>query len=441
MAEQKAEGGRIARIRASTTFKILVIGFLMLVLLIPAGMVQSLIRERECRQSEVIREISSKWGQAQTIQGPILSVPYRVASRTGDGSGYAVQHSLRILPENLSITGDVRTQLRYRGIYEAVLYTAKARLAGDFVLPDLKELGLSERDLDWSRATISVGLSDMKGINEDIRATLNGAEVVLNPGMETAALQGPGVSARVGLRRAPEKLAFSLDIDLNGSRRFALVPVGRVTTVELSSGWPSPSFDGSFLPAERRVGKDGFTAQWKVLHLNRSYPQFWTDNAYQTDDSVFGVSLVIPTDSYLKSTRTAKYAALFIALTFLAFFISETMRRIRIHPFQYLLIGLALIVFYTLLISISEHLSFGKGYLVASAATIALITGYARSVLRKQSLALLVGSLLTVLYAYLYVLLQLEDYALLLGSIGLFVILGLVMFLTRKVDWYAAGDA
>lgn len=416
----------------STTFKILTIGFLILVLLIPAGMVRGLIWEREHRRAEVIKELGAKWGDAQTVTGPILIIPYQAPGRP-------VQH-LHVLPEKLALTGTVRPEIRYRGIYEAVLYNAKLSVTGAFALPDFRALGIPEKGILWDRVTVALGLSDLQGLEEQIVLRSGAGEYAMETGTASPELLPVGVSARIPAGRKTAKVPFEVGLDLNGSRQLAFVPVGKTTAVELTSTWDSPSFDGAFLPEERTITADGFQAKWKVLDLNRNYPQAWTGHAYNPASSSFGVKLVLPADAYQKSVRTAKYAAMFIALTFLAFFVSEVMTRIRIHPFQYLLVGLALVLFYSLLISFSEHLSFGAGYLVSSVATLLLVSGYARAILRRRSLAVMVGSLLAVLYSYFYVLLQLEDYALLLGSIGLFVILAVVMYLTRKINWYSPEE-
>ena len=263
----------------------------------------------------------------------------------------------------------------------------------------------------------------------------------MNPGVASSDILCAGVNVPVtGLKRI-QAFPFQMNLDINGSLRLAFVPVGKTTTIELASTWNSPSFDGAFLPTSREVSTDGFKAQWKVLHLNRNYPQQWKGSQYDLNPSAFGVKLYIPADAYQKTMRTAKYALMFIAFTFLAFFFSEAKNRIRIHPFQYLLIGLALIIFYTLLLSIAEHLSFDAGYAIAGAATIGLVAAYAKAVLHSGRFATMVGGILAILYIYLYILMQVEDYALLLGSIGLFIILAGIMYLTRKIDWYRLGDA
>ena len=279
----------------------------------------------------------------------------------------------------------------------------------------------------------------MRGIKDRIDAAFNGTSLSMEPGVETAQVIKAGVSADIRLDGTQKSYPFHFTFNLNGSRQIQFAPVGKVTTVTAHSTWKDPSFGGAFLPVEREVNEQGFTAKWKVLHLNRNYPQHWKGGGHDLSSSTFGVKLFNPVDIYQKTTRTAKYALMFIVFTFLAFLISEVMNRLRVHPVQYLLIGLAIIIFYTLLLSISEHINFAVAYLISSGAVVSLISGYAKAILKNRVVTLMVGGILVILYAYLYILLQLEDYALLMGSIGLFVVLSVIMYLTRKIDWYASS--
>lgn len=210
-----------------------------------------------------------------------------------------------------------------------------------------------------------------------------------------------------------------------------------MTLVRIQSKWNTPSFDGAFLPDKRTIDKDGFSATWTILHLNRNFPQQWKDNEYLIADWSFGVDLLFPVDQYQKSYRSAKYAIMFIALTFLTFFFSEVLNKIRVHPIQYLLIGFALCIFYSLLISLSEHIGFGLAYLIGSIAIITMITAYSASILKDKILTALVSFILIALYVFLFTILQLEAYSLLMGSIGLFIVMSVIMYLSRNVDWYS----
>ena len=430
----------VKAIRNSVSFKLLVTGFLVLVLLIPTVMVQDLIRERQGRKSGAVEEIAQKWGAAQTIAGPMLTIPFRRAfTRPDNTRGYETRYA-HFLPKTLDIEGTLKPEIRYRGIYKAVLYSGKLALSSRFMRPDFANLDIDEKDVFWDRAFLALGVSDMTGIREPITVASGNTRFAMNPGIETQDVLASGVSARLpkGFARGGE-IPVKLNLDLNGSERIRFVPVGETTQVRLSSSWKNPSFDGAFLPIERDVGANGFGANWKVLHLNRNFPQAWTGPREKVADAGFGVRLFVAADVYQQSTRTAKYAVLFLVLTFTTFFFSEIINRKRLHPIQYLLIGFALLIFYSLLIALSEHVRFGLAYLISSVAVIGLITLYARFALASPRLTALVGGILVVLYGYLYMILQLEDYALLMGSIGLFVALASVMYVTRRIDWYGVG--
>jgi inner membrane protein len=430
----------VGAIRNSVSFKLLVMGFLILVLLIPTIMVQELIHERQGRKSEAVKEIAAKWGEEQTIAGPILTIPFHRAFTRPNGTRGDETRYVYFLPNTLDIDGALNPEIRYRGIYKAVLYNGKLVLSGRFARPDFANLDVDEKDVLWDRAFLALGISDMTGIREAITITSGNTQFAMNPGIETQEVLASGVSARLpkGVARSGA-IPFKLNLDLNGSERIRFVPVGETTQVKLSSRWKSPSFDGAFLPIERQVGANGFDAKWKVLHLNRNFPQAWVGAREKIADAGFGVRLFVAADVYQQSTRTAKYAVLFLVLTFTTFFFSEIINRKRLHPIQYLLIGFALLIFYSLLIALSEYVRFGLAYLISSVAVIGLITLYARWALASMRLTALVGGILVILYGYLYMILRLEDYALLMGSIGLFVALSSVMYVTRKIDWYGVS--
>ncbi|MEW6351685.1 MAG: cell envelope integrity protein CreD [Thermodesulfobacteriota bacterium] len=411
------------------SWKVITMGVLTLLLLKPVSMIESLINERETRQREVVTEISSKWAGQQTINGPVVSIPYKAPN------GSLLY--LHFLPEKLHIAATVHPEYRYRGIFKAVLYEADLVLTGSFTYPQTEELKIPRNDIEWESASIAVGVSDVRGIREQT-ATVNDTGIPMNPGLQTADLMSSGVSAPIELDRRTKEYAFKFVLKVRGSERINFVPLGKSTRVSLSSEWSDPSFDGAYLP-ERHIGPTTFDATWDISDVNRDYPQYWKGSAYrkQAQSSAFGVGLFSPVDFYQKSMRTTKYAILFVALTFVAFFASELVVRVRLHPIQYLLIGLAITTFYTLLISLSEHFGFGWAYGVSSVSVVALVTVYAASILKSRRLATIVGGVLSMVYAYLYWVLQMVDYAFVAGSVGLFAVLGVIMLLTRKIDWYA----
>ena len=430
-------------IKNSITFKLFTTGFLILILLIPTYMIEFLIHDRENRRYITIEEISSKWGREQTIAGPILTVPYGIYSKD---KGEKVLKSVKyahFLPDELNIDGNVSPEIRYRGIYETVVYKSNLKFTGKFPSPDFKDLNIADEDILWEDTFISLGIPDMRGIEKNIEISLNKNTFAFTPGIETDDVINPGLSVQVPIRgdANPEKsYEFSFDIDLKGSKELNFIPLGKETNVKLTSNWDNPSFDGTFLPDEREITNKGFNAKWNILHLNRDYPQKWIGKSYNIFNSAFGVKLLMPVDEYQKTMRSVKYAVMFISLTFMIFFFVEVINKKRIHPIQYILVGLALVIFFTLLLSLSEHINFNLAYIIASIATIILITAYSRTIFKNNFLTILMGSVLLILYGFMYTILQLQDYSLLLGSIGLFIVLAIAMYLSRKIDWYSLGS-
>ena len=436
------------KLKDSVLFKMIVTGLLILALGIPLMMVRGQIWERKQRRDSVVSEVSSTWGNAQTLGGPVLTVPYQVHST--DDKGKVVHTSTYLawfLPETLKVDGRLFPELRRRGIFEVPVYRADLHVSGIFQRPSFAEWEIPAKDILWDKAWLSIGVPDMRGIRRNVRLVWAGRGLQFAPGGGVTGLWSTGLRVPVsGLAQGPERemYPFAFDLALRGSQQLRFLPFGKQSAVTLRSSWPDPSFSGGFLPESRSVTSKGFEAAWSVPYFGRSYPQQWREgereqlvpeNALQ--ESAFGVDLYQSVDVYLKTERSVKYGMLFLVLTFLAFFLFEVFSPVSLHPMHYLLVGSALCLFYVLLLSISEHIPFGVAYGIASAGIIVLISGYSLAILRGKRRALAMSGMLVLLYGYLYVLLQAEDYALLLGSIGLFVILALVMFLTRKVDWYS----
>ena len=428
-----------SKLKHSAIVRMIIVAGLSLVLLIPTFMIEGLIFERQARQKEAVREVSQSWGGIQTLSGPILTVPYSVERKDEKGKITVSTRHMHLLPSALSMRGSVAPEIRYRGIYQIALYNTRYHVEGEFRLRDLIPLNVPSSDIKWDDAFLGYGISDLRGIKDTISLSWNHARYPSAPGLQCEEVMKTGITFRPLVTAEDQSCTFSLELNLNGTSELNFVPVGEVTTVSLKSTWDSPSFIGKFLPAQRAIEKNASTAEWKVLNLNRNFPQAWKGNKYQIGEAAFGVRLFVPVDEYQKADRSVKYALLFIALTFVAFFLSELIARTILHPIQYSLIGLGLVVFYLLLVSISEHTSFNTAYFISSVAVIALIAVYTRWVTSSGRVPLAIAGVLGVLYSFLFVTLQLEDYALLLGGIGLFLILGVIMYLTRKVDWFALG--
>ncbi len=434
--------------------KSFLIGFLVLLLLIPTFFIQNLVSERQERQKEAVAEISSKWAGPQTVTGPVIGIPYHEMV-TDQGNTREEKKWAYFLPSRLNIHAHIIPEKRYRGIYRVIVYTTELEIKGSYDSLHVAELNIPAENLLWNEAAVFFDISDVQGLKEDMTLHLSGTG--MQPG--TNLPMGTNPSAGIDLDMVPAKfsseqfrnslsaslpaslagihgpLEFSTTVKLKGSGNLLFVPSGKETRVEAVSSWSDPSFTGSFLPDVRTVKDSGFVADWKVLYLNRNYPQQWKGGVYELSKAAFGVNLIVPVDSYQQTTRSVKYAILIILLTFTAFFLIEWIYTRAIHSLQYVLVGFALCLFYTLLLSFSEYIGFNPAYLVASLATIGLIAWYVRSILRSSKMSLFVGSLLALQYGFIFTLIQLQDYALLMGSIGLFITLAVVMYFSRKIKW------
>jgi inner membrane protein len=309
-------------------------------------------------------------------------------------------------------------------------------VSGTFSIPPLNQLNIDNDNILWDKSVFSIGISDMRGIQKSVDITFDRQTYPVSPGLKTQDIASAGISSLIPLTPT-EGHSFSFKLNLNGSEQIQFIPVAEETNVHLESSWVSPSFNGSFLPNSRTISDQGFKATWKILHLNRNFPQHWEGNQYKVNEASFGLKLLITADVYQKSIRISKYALMFIVFTFAAFFFSEIINKNRVHPIQYLLIGLAVILFYVLLLSISEQLNFNYAYLLSASAVTLMITCYSKGILKNKYFTYTVFSILTILYLYLYIVLQLEDYALIMGAIGLFLVLSAVMYITRRIDWYS----
>lgn len=435
------------KLRDSVLLKMIVTGLLILALGIPLMMVRGQIRERQERRDSVVNEVASTWGRAQTLGGPVLTVPYLVHSKDDKGKITTWTQLAHFLPESLKVDGSLQPEMRRRAIFEVAVYRADLHGSGTFLRPSFTEWEIPPQDILWDKAWLSIGIPDMRGILRGVKLIWAGKALQLAPGGGVSGLWTNGLRVPIsGLGQASEKqtLDFAFDLAIHGSETLSFLPFGKQTTVSLRSSWPDPSFSGGFLPESRKISAQGFESTWSVPYFGRSYPQQWLEEEREQvvpgnalNESAFGVNLYLPVDVYQKTERSVKYGMLFLVLTFLAFFLFEVFSPISLHPMHYLLVGSALCLFYVLLLSISEHIPFGASYAIASAGIILLIAGYSFAILNGRKRALAMSGMLVLLYSYLYVLLQAEDYALLLGSIGLFVILAAVMYLTRKVDWYS----
>jgi inner membrane protein len=435
------------RLRYPALLELIILGGVTLVLMIALTMIRSLVLERAQRAASVRQEIASSWGQSQTVGGPVIVIPYRVRYRGNDGREQVSTTRARFLPQRLVVRGRLLPERRHRGIFETVLYRAQLRLEGEFARPDFSAWNVAPEDVLWNEAIVTIGISDLRGIHGNPVMRWNDRALPFAGGSGDPKLWTSGLTAANAFTDGgtAARYPFALDLTLNGSEQIGFYPLGGETVVEMTSPWPDPSFTGAFLPESRRITPQGFTARWSISSLARSYPQRWrewgdesTSALVAVAPSAFSVGLFSPVSHYQQTERSVKYGVLFIVLTFVTFFLYELLSPVTLHPVQYFLVGGALCLFYLLLLSISEHAPFLVAYTIASVATVGLISAYGAALLQSRLRVLGLAGVLALLYGYLYVLLQLEDWALLMGSIGLFLILALVMYTTRTVDWGSA---
>jgi len=433
----------------SNTARMIMVGALTLVLLIPLFFVQNLIQERAMRQKEVILETSGKWGKSVYLYGPIIKVPYKTYSETvsvnektkeATTQKTAYTHYAYFFPETLRNTSQVTTKLLKRNNYESVVFSSDMKFDGKYLTPDFSSKNIPDADILWDKATVLIRTSNMESIRDEVKINLGGKAYTFEPVYSkevdsVASLETGYLDAQTFKSNAP--VPFQFDLVYNGSQQIRMVPIGKITESHLQSNWPSPSFAGNFLPgdATKKITDKGFVADWKVLHINRAFGQQSFDALPNLEDFAFGVDFIIPVNEYQQNERAAKYGFLVIGLTFLIFFLIQVISKVRIHIFQYTMIGLALIMFYTLLISITEHSSFLKAYGIAGVSVVAMISLYSISILKSRKFPVFIAAALSALYGFIFVIIQLENYALLFGSIGLFLILGAVMYFSRKIDW------
>lgn len=419
-----------------TLIKAIITAVLILAMLIPTMFVSNLVTEREERQKEVVKEVTGKWASQQTITSPYIYIPYTVQEAGADGKEVLSTKHVLLLPENLAVNSNVIPEQRPRSIYKVLLYKSSISAKGDIniQLPkDINTLALQLAD-----ARICMGLTDFKGIEERVSVKLGDSSYELTPGLPTTDIDSVGLSSPINLSTASigTNIKFDVSLKIKGSEKIYFAPLAGNSSFIMQSSWSSPSFDGNVLPSERTVNDSGFNAKWIFNKASLPFGTTLKEFNFNKNNFAFGVSMVQPADQYAKTSRSVKYAILIIGLTFALFFIIELMQKKAVHPVQYVLVGLALIIFYTLLLSISEFILFDFAYLMAAAATVLLIMLYAKSHFDNWKTASVFGGILSALYGFIFILIRLEDTALLVGSIGLFIVLALVMYASRKINWY-----
>lgn len=409
--------------KAQLGFKVGFICFLVLVLMIPTFLIGSLIDERFSRNEEAVTEIQRKWSGQQIIIGPRIHIPYKFEEK-----------QITISPDNIHFLAEPVINVKHLGIFDVPVYTTEIKIDGNFSPIDLQKFQLQEEELDFSKASICITVSDYKGIPLEIPLKLNEQSLVLQ--METNTKGNPELSAKmdyIGLRK--QAINFSCNFSLKGSENLGMVPIAKNNNCRISSKWQHPGFNGQYLPDEQSISDSGFIATWKINQASTHIPKVSKDESNFVQQA-FYVKIMQPINNYTTAQRSVKYALLIIGLTFLLFFFLERLGGRNIHFIQYALVGFALVIFYSLLVSISEHLSFQWSYLIAAFMTCSLISLYVKGILHEGKLGVAVFGTLSALYTFIYILIQQEDYALLMGSVGLFVILAIVMYFSRRINWH-----
>ena len=444
-------------------FKVLFIVILGLVLLIPLVMISSLVSERSQRKLEVSQEITSKWGQSQEVSGPVIVVPYEkeIISKVKEGSSlktlvsYQTEY-LHLLPNKLQVSQDVKPEARSRGIYKSIVYTSVTDMKGDFLKVSLEKEGIKPEAIAWDKARLVLGVSDLKGLSSFPEVVWNGKKIEVETNTSVVSMFKENLSAPVDLSALKStEGTFSVKLNLRGSDFISIAPLGRETDITVKGNWGSPSFDGDYLPNERTVNPDSFEAKWAIQSLDRKIPQQWTNIRMSlpyekaNEDKVVNnipvtnvvkVAFLDGVDLYQQTERTIKYGVLIIALAFLALFFTEIISKTPLHIIHYGLIGAALVIFYTLLLSFSEHIGFNFAYLTAFLATNGIITWFVKNISKSGLTALVFSGILTLFFGFNFVLMQLEDYSLLVGSVGMFIILAALMYITSKINWFPKTD-
>lgn len=475
------EPSLFTKIGQSMAFKLFVVLILVLFLLIPMSWVSDLIAERKYREQRVTEEIAGKWGRQQVLSGPVLAIPfdYKVEKIKFDSKNVeiktveTVREWIFLLPEHMDAKGEVNPEYLKRGIYQAVVYNTKLQFDGKFGKVDLDKIDLKDGEVRWEESKVVFGISDFKGLLTFPKMDWGDKQLELDNSDKSFTLFEGNLVADLDLTQAEDtEQAFRIDMQLRGSRSLNFLPLANQTNIAITGNWNNPSFNGAFLPEERNIESNQFTANWSVPNFSRKLPQQWQGTAQGRLYSFSGVNLIdedlgysfpeprvagaeyagqfeqsndsdmiqvhfLPeVNEYQKITRVTKYGVLVILLTFASLILVEVIKKQRIHFIQYILIGVAMVLFYSLLLAISEHLGFNVAYLISALATILLIASFIHMLTKKRGIALAFGGILALFYGFIYFIMQLQDYSLIVGSIGVFVILAVLMRFSAKIDWY-----
>jgi inner membrane protein len=428
--------------------KLIVVCALALLMTIPTLFVSSLVDDRTTRAADVVKEISGYVGGQETFLGPVLAIPYTVPPQTKGGTS---EHgTYLVFPARASADLKTATEERHRSLFKVPVFQADVKFDAAFDLTGVPAAAPQGAELDWSRAEIVVGVSDARGALADATLTAEGKTVTLVPAAISQDVSfGNDESQHIkltlfgakadGLAKPDAQFNVTSALRFSGAQRIAVLAYGKTTHLTVQGDWPSPGFDGGFLPINRSVSSSGFTAEWSVPFIARGVrAEGQSGSISGLDATALGVSFIEVADPYQSVNRSLKYAALFLGLLFLSYFVFEVTTGKRVHPAQYVLVGIAQSIFYLLLLSLAERVGFDLGFLFAGAATVTLLSANAGWVFASRLQGLRALGIFSLLYVLIYLLLRLEDNALLVGAIASFLAVAAAMYLTRKIDWYSS---
>ncbi len=428
----------------NSTIKIILVGVLILLFLIPIGLIRHLISDRRNYQKEAIQSITEPLGGQTEIQGMVIAVPYKTYKTSYDAEKnktISVETKYVIFaPSEYLLDINVKPYYLTRGIFKVPVFTGTIDLKSAFSKFDYSYFDIEEKDVLKNEAVLILGLSSTKNLTCEPKINLKNKSLTISP-VKYDKISPFRTSVFYNLSGVDFSQSIELSgiIEFQGGENIKLHPIAADNAFTMTSDWKAPSFSGGWLPTKRELSENGFTASWNIAGLSTVYPKSWLSESKFISESV-DVSFIIPVDAYKKTERSVKYALLFLVIPFIALLISEVFSKKRIHPVQYFLIGLADVIFYLLLLSVSEHISFDLTYFICAVCVCLATLFYASTIFKSIKWGSLVTGVQFISYIFLYGTLQAEDYALLIGSIGLFVVVVLLMIITRKIDWYVLNQ-
>ncbi|MCE1188439.1 MAG: cell envelope integrity protein CreD [Ignavibacteria bacterium] len=423
--------------KSSLGLRLVLILFTVLVLSVIMLIIQGVIDDRASYKKKAEQNVAESWAGRQIMGGPVLVVETEQEGHSKNGSAVPEITKSYLLSDSSSVRAKMLPQIRHRGIYKIMVYQSEVSIEAFYSAQRIAPIIEKAAGGKMNSSLVEFSVTDSKGISGVVACTINGKNYEVTPGFPDTTLFSNGFSVNVKPEDLKNDMHISVKISLKGSMGMNFIPLSKYTEVSVEGNWGDPSFIGGFLPDSRDITNDFFHAGWKVSHFNLPYAPGWENNSINFTNTMFGVNLYQPVDEYQQATRSLKYGLLIILMTFVSFFLIEVFSKKPVHPIQYILVGLALILFYSLLTALSEYMQFQYAYLLCAVINIVLISQYVTSIYHAKREGFLIGVMLALVYTFMFVIIRLEDYSLLVGNIALFIVLGCIMYVTRKVDWFS----